>query len=325
MSSNITHAAPGAHGVDPNHPARGRTHIIDREQAIIEETAPDGSARTKVAICGFAASSRMLAPFDDPSWSIWSLNQLYRHIPRADRQFDIHANFDKDNVEGTDHPGWLAQCGIPVYMTKTHPEIPTSVAFPLDRVIARVTSIDYFTSTVAFMVALAVCEADEHVDAAIEALVHEAEDARDRNDAGEAIRVIEDPRKFLAWRADRYAEYWISLYGIDLVVGTEYDWQKSCVEFMLGLAQARNITIRLPAECALLKQRWRYGYEAEPTGQLVKLSELERRMAAHNADRQKLLQQLVAIDGAIAEASYWGQVADLRSKGGTVVLNESSG
>ena len=60
--------------------------------------------RKKIAICGFAASSRMLAPFDDPEWSVAILNQLYRHTPRASMIYDVHGNWREANVEGTDHP-----------------------------------------------------------------------------------------------------------------------------------------------------------------------------------------------------------------------------
>ena len=60
--------APGATGVDPNHPQRAYFKIIDREAGLIEPA--DGTWRKKIAICGFAASSRMLAPFDDSSWYI---------------------------------------------------------------------------------------------------------------------------------------------------------------------------------------------------------------------------------------------------------------
>ena len=135
MSSEKTFAqqAPGSTGVDREHPAeRGYGFdIIDAERAVLRHRGP---VRKKFAICGFAASSRMLAPFADPDTECWLLNQLYRHCPRATRQFDIHANFREDNVDGTDHPGWLAQCGIPVYMTKVEPSGPTSVTATIERV-----------------------------------------------------------------------------------------------------------------------------------------------------------------------------------------------
>ena len=310
MSSNVDYAsqAPGSTGVDPDHPAgRGyRLEIVDREQAIVK-AHPE--PRKKFAICGFAASSRMAAPFDDPEWEIWTLNQLYRHIPRATRQFDIHLNWREDNVEGTDHPRWLAECGIPVYMTQVEPSIPTSIRYPIERVIEKVAGIDYFTSTVGFMVGLAILEIDEQVE-------------REFNSHPvPADATIADVRA-LVRRA--YAEREIGIFGIDLIVGIEYLRQKACVEYLLGLAEARNITIRIPPQSALLKQQWRYGYEKEPEAWPLKLSELEKRDTALGNERAQMIARLQMIDGALQENRYWQQISDLRTKGGRVALNEDT-
>ena len=116
----------------------------------------------------------------------------------------------------------------------------------------------------------------------------------------------------------------LGIFGIDLIVGTEYDWQKSCVEYLLGVAHARGITVRLPEQCALLKQRWRYGYETEPNGGLLRMTELRKRAEALTTRRNALIAELQTIDGALQENGYWGQVMDLRSKGGRVVLNEDT-
>lgn len=306
MPSNLDHAhqAQGAIGVDPNHPAEQghRFEIIDAERAIVKELP---EPRKKIAICGFAASSRMLAPFDDPEWSVAILNQLYRHTPRASMIYDVHANWREANVEGTDHPKWLAECGIPVYMTKTEPSIPTSIRYPIERVIEKVAGIDYFTSTVAFMLGLAILTIDEQVE-------------RELNGSPVPER-FSDARETVA---AAYQQHSIGIYGIDLIVGTEYDWQKSCVEYMLGLANARGITIVLPPQCALLKQRWRYGYETEPANELIKMSELQRRGEALTNERNQLIAKLQTIDGALQESSYWDQILTLRLRGGTVRLNE---
>lgn len=332
MSSNKTYAevAPGVKGVDRDHPAESGylVEVVDGLNGVVRFTDGRGGPaqpRKKIAICGFAASSRNLAPFDNPEWEIWGLNQLYRHIPRATRWFDIHANWREDNVAGTDHPAWLAQCGIPVYMSSYEPSVPTCVNYPLQRVIDRTTGVDYFTSTVAFMVALAINEIDAQVLTEIASLAKAANYADNGPISAaerEAREILLDPVAYESWKDARYAERTIALFGIDLIVGTEFDFQKACVEFLLGLAQARNITINLPSVCALLKQRWRYGYEAEPSGQLIKLAELQKRQAALQNEKSQLIARLQTIDGAIQEGGYWAQVGELRSRGGEVVLND---
>ena len=324
MSSEkeFSRVAPGATGVDPNHPARARFRIVDAERAIIEPV--DGVWRKKFAICGFAASTRMMAPFDDPNYYIAILNQLNRHVPRADFHWDIHRNWREENVAGTDHPGYLAECDMPVFMTQTEPSIPTSVRFPLEQAMERVVGIDYFTSTVAFMVAWTIMQIDQQVDAEVAALEQRLSDAETGIVDDDVAALLKNPRKFRAWLSDRYAEREIAIFGIDLVVGTEYDWQKSCVEYMLGLANARGITVRIPPQCALLKQRWRYGYEAEPQGELIRLSELQKRATNLANERAQLIARLQTIDGAAQENAYWTQVSDLRSKGAHVRLNEDT-
>jgi hypothetical protein len=262
-------AKDATNAVNFNHPCAGRVTIFDHDKAVVEETCPDGSPRTKVAIVGFAQSSKDLAPYNDPTWSIWGLNQLYRHIPRADRWFEIHHNWNEHVVEGTDHQKWLAESPIPVYMTERIPGIPNSVKYPLDRVMNG--HPDYFTSTVAFCLALAIQEGFKE----------------------------------------------IGLWGIDLIVGDEYFYQKACCEFWIGTAHGKGITVTLPKTTALCKQSHRYGYQSEPES-LINLSELAKRRQGLLDERQKAIVNLANLDGALQDCQMWGELADLRSKGGTV-------
>lgn len=153
----------GKREVDFNHPAHGHIRVINPLTAEVEEFLPDGvTPRTKVAIVGFAQMTTMDAPFDDPEYSIWGMNQLYRFIPRASRWFEIHHNWNEHVVEGTDHAGWLHKSPIPVYMNEHHPEFPNSVRYPIEKMIKEFG--DYFTSSIAFMLALAISEGFTRID-----------------------------------------------------------------------------------------------------------------------------------------------------------------
>jgi hypothetical protein len=257
MSSHLTgkEAAPGA-GVRFDHPAeqKHKVVVLDTEKGKVKATPK----RDKVAIIGFATSSRDLAPFDDPSYEIWTLNQLYRHVPRSTRHFDIHCNWEEDNVEGTDHRGWIREAPIPVYMMGTDPDLPNAVRYPIERVI-KDAGIDYFTSTVAFEVGLAMTEGFKE----------------------------------------------IALFGIDLIVGTEYSVQKANLEFWLGMAHARGINVRIPDQSALLKQAYRYGYEREPDWGPLRLSEVGSRIEYLSTERAKKMALVNALDGALAEDERW--------------------
>ena len=90
------------------------------------------------------------------------MNQLYRFIPRASRWFEIHYNWNEHVVEGTDHAGWLQECPIPVYMNEHHPEFPNSVRFPIEKMIEQFG--DYYTSSIAYMLALAISEGFTRID-----------------------------------------------------------------------------------------------------------------------------------------------------------------
>jgi hypothetical protein len=278
MSSNVEFAnqAPGAEGYNPDHPAAAHCRIIDRETGEV-----DLMGRKKIAICGFASSTRHYTPFDDPTWVVIGLNQTYRHFPRTDIQFDIHSYWDSENVPGTDHPKWIRECGIPVFMAEPYRESATTVRYPIERLIAK-NNLDYFTSTVSMELAWAIDCFDREVSRRIEA-----------GEGREGAPLSADSIKAL------YGEYTIGIYGIDLIVGTEYDWQKSCVEFWIGQGSARGITFHIPRESALLKQMYRYGYEKEPGTGILKLSELTKRHGEIEEIKQKLFIQMHQLNGKL--------------------------
>lgn len=265
--SSVTETKAKGEGVDFAHEHAAKVVILDREQALIDVTP----RRKKVAICGFASSSRDLAPFHDPEWEIWGLNQLYRHIPRADRWFEIHHNWNEHVVEGTDHAAWIRDSKIPIYMIETIPQYPATVRYPIERAL-KVAQIDYFTSTVAFMIALAIDEGFEM----------------------------------------------IGLWGIDLIVGTEYFHQKACCEFLLGIAAGRGIDIVIPPQSALLRQLYRYGYQSEPRSWPIARSEMQKRHEELINQKGELVAKIRTLDGALQDVEYWLALIELREKGGQI-------
>lgn len=312
MSSNVDHArvAPGATGVDPNHLAAAKIAIVDADAGVVDILGD----RKKIAICGFASSTRHLMPVHDLAWVVTGMNQLYRHLPRADFWFDIHKNWEEGNVEGTDHPRALREIGFPVFMVERTPLVPNSVRFPIERILAKF-GIDYFTSTVSYMIALAI----DAIDAKVERRLNEIP-----QNGGSIADAVALARSI-------YAEYTIGIFGIDLIVGDEYDFQKACVEFWIGEADARGIEVTIPPASALLKQRWRYGYESEPDGGVIKVSdlqlrqrEIEQRMQKAQEIQARAVAELQTLDGARQELAHHLTVIDLRLKGGIIPLSNLS-
>lgn len=126
---------------------------------------------TKVAIVG-CSQSKSLAPFDDESFEIWGVNNLYPHIPRASRWFEIHEITQQGETylrrgdtkfRGQPVNDYLKQMGewtkeknCPVYMQKHWDLVPTSIPYPVEEMIQKFGG--YFTNSVSWMIALAIHE-----------------------------------------------------------------------------------------------------------------------------------------------------------------------
>lgn len=181
----------------------------------------------KVAIVGFAGTKDM-APYEDPSFDIWTVNNLYKFVPRSDRIFQMHKPEDwagtHHGVEESEHLQFLMTTDIPIYMQEKYTAIPASVRYPIEDVVeafglprANGDKDAYFTNSISFMIALAILEGYEE----------------------------------------------IHVYGVDMAVGTEYDQQRPSCEYYLGIAKGRGIKVHLPVESDLLKTRFMYGYDEE--------------------------------------------------------------
>lgn len=113
----------------------------------------------KVAIVGAAETSRHLAPFDDPSWEIWTLNDMCRIAPRIDRLFELHSQaiLERDKAVLTHELEWLkANEAIPVFMSEPCDWVPMAVEFPTEALLKEFGG--YFTNTVSWLIAFALHE-----------------------------------------------------------------------------------------------------------------------------------------------------------------------
>jgi hypothetical protein len=111
----------------------------------------------KVAIVGSAPSSQALAPYDDPEWQIWGLNDSHGDLPRWDRWFQIHSRQIIAGLKNAEeHTAWLKAQDKPIYMIDHYPDIPASVKFPKDEIIQRFGR--YFNNTVSWLIGKALME-----------------------------------------------------------------------------------------------------------------------------------------------------------------------
>ena len=133
-----------------------------------------------VAIVGVALSTATLAPYDDREVEIWALNEMYSlsWAKRITKLFQIHAEkswkVDKKTKYGhtINSYSWLKKTNIPVYMRCRHEEIPFSIEFPLCEIRETLLGklrlgdkrIHFYTSTPAYMIAMAIREGFERIE-----------------------------------------------------------------------------------------------------------------------------------------------------------------
>jgi hypothetical protein len=119
----------------------------------------------KIAIVGTAAHAAK-APWSDPSWEIWAAN--VGKVPRWDRWFDLHDDASIDTYPG--HREFLESQTKPVYRQSN---------YPLDAMVAKYGTW-FFTSTISYMLALALEEGPEEIGIWGVDLAHETEYVRQR-------------------------------------------------------------------------------------------------------------------------------------------------
>lgn len=133
-------------------PAQPAPQLIMPQPAPVAQVAP-----LKIALIGTAPSSRMLAPFNDPSWKIWACSPGNMNtFPRVDAWFEIHSNlmWPEHQNYGAPYIEWLKKLTIPVFM-QDQSVVPNAVTFPMEELVEEFGG-DFFTSSFAWMMAFAI-------------------------------------------------------------------------------------------------------------------------------------------------------------------------
>ena len=93
----------------------------------------------------------------------------------------------------------------------------------------------------------------------------------------------------------------LGTWGIDMLTRGEYEIQKAQCEYLLGNAEGRGIRVIVPAESALWKSRYPYGYQKPPAEPAITTTVIERRIEHHEVRRDKALQIAQGRESAIGE------------------------
>lgn len=239
----------------------------------------------KVAILGTAPSSRMLAPFADPAWTIWGSSpgnggdpgSRPDALPRLpDAWIEMHANFlwpEYRFVYGEQYVKWLNEKTFPLLAPidreSSKAMFPRAQLFPW-RMLVKEFGHDFFTSTFAWMMAYAI---------------------------------------FVGAKE-------IALYGVDMSSKDEYILQRPGGKFFKYIAEKRGIKVTIPAESDLAQPTPLYGiFESTPMGR--KLSERKREVTGRIQGCDQRIGQANAektyLQGALENIDYdinvWGSLA----------------
>lgn len=232
---------------------------------------PDGFEN--IAVLGSAPSSTLLAPFADPSWSIWCTSPgAFAQVAdkRTDVWFELHrwlpSSPGKSGAPGTrpwfspEFHQFLAQYKGTVFMSEKQDSIQNCEVFPYKELLDKHGPY-FFTSSIAWMLAYA---------------------------------IEQKPKS-------------IGLFGIDMAANSEYAYQRPACQHFIGLACQLGIKVILPPESDLMRPTTMYGI-GEHTQRHVKLSsrleEFEAQKAqCHNAI-QANTQHFKYLEGAVETLKY---------------------
>ena len=215
----------------------------------------------KVALVGTCPSSRMLAPYNDESWTIWacSPDNAFGRTPRVDAWFEIHGDLEwPESVEwgAPAYLDWLKKQTFPIY-AQDQSIIPQSLTFPKDELIKKYHPFaEYnFTSTFAMAFAYALSQGAKE----------------------------------------------IGLWGIDMEVSTEYAYQRAAVQFWICLARSQGVLVIAPDESSIFQPPPVYGYaDATHLGRKLacRRRELEKRIVGMKSQRDQLNHDIAFLEGA---------------------------
>lgn len=231
----------------------------------------------KIALVGSAPSSVRLAPYADPSWTVWACSPgAYATIGQSrafrpgDAFFELH-RWEPPVIGDPTHQvtwfspeycQWLREYPGMVYTGEHIPEIKNSVRLPREELLSKYGPF-FFTSSLAWMLAMAI----------------------------ETPGIKE-----------------IGLWGVDMSATEEYAQQRPGCQFFVQIALQRGIRITVPPESDLLQPMPLYGVgEWDPMAvkSLVRLNELESRLAGANQRMQQAQQEIIFLQGALDNHKYW--------------------
>lgn len=239
------------------------------------------AGRSRLAIVGFWEGNRHEAPFKDEGYAIFGLNHLHPYIPRWDAWIDMH------------EPNWSAKNMKPEVWADQEKFFRARHGKPL------------------FMLN----EYEEFPDSRAFPLGEVVEKFGRRYFTNGISYMI---ALALLDKANGAAIDRLELWGVDMRHSEEYQIQRPCTEFWLGVAQGLGIEVFIPPSAGLLTANALYGYEEEG-GMIAEALRAHHEVVKKAiAQRDTLLAQAQTCDGLIQDNQEWIRRWIQRQRGGTL-------
>lgn len=208
----------------------------DSALVVLNPNRPTITTGRKICISGFAEATRDQANKLSKDYQIWALNRCYTFLKRWDRWFEIHEKELYTGKTGLREAGYMdviKKSKVPVYMMHPDPDMGQAIQYPFYDIChyygilvnsgSGNESFEYYTTSIAYMLALALYE-------------HQA-----------LNQPVEE----------------IFICGVDMSAFSEYSEQLPCVSFWLGAIMGAGIKVTVPTGSPLLKSAASYGRHAE--------------------------------------------------------------
>jgi len=192
-----------------------------------------------VALVGAGWNSAPWAPWGEDGVEVWGMNESHSYpwfkVEGIARWFQLHPKSTFTKERGFNHWEWLQkEHPFPIYMQQVYDDVPSSVKYPL-----------------------------REIQKALIGNIYRGEEKIKKLFSSTFNYQL---AQALYENVDR-----IEFYGIEMLVGGEYIYQREAMAFWLGKADGMGVEWWMPESCSLLAQPL-YAYEEIREGDSGKIS-----------------------------------------------------
>lgn len=251
---------------------------------------------TKLALVGFAPSSRDLTPWNDPDFEIWSLNEGYNFpwLKRWDRWFQLHPRWDfsrEGNLNDRNHFLWLKNesgiCGV----CKGSHKVKKIKSEEIEDCPACEDGIYRPNRRTDFEIVMQ--EAFDDIPGSVK---YPLEEIYKKYQAPLGKKYFTSSLAYmlaLALHEGKYNE--IHLFGFEMAGNTEYGKQAPGAEWWMGFLTAFGMKIVTPPNSSVMEGKL-YAYESMTTG-YTQLMEVRQKFL--EVELERVTNELLKLEGGV--------------------------